>query len=733
MKKILLPLLLVFSFILTVNAQTWKWSHQWPQGNTLTWVKVWNATTWYMVGANGTFMKTTNAGANWYITHKAGYPSGAGGNTTIVNSAWFLNMNTGYLACNVTGTAFSIMKTTNGGLTFDSASGGGLPTGAFWSDIYFVGNHGFASGSTSARFAKTTNGGLNWTVVGTTIPSLPTATYNGIFAWDSNRVYIVSSVASGFNVRRSTDGGATWTGSSAGTATINAIAFHSIDTGYCAGTADSVYKTVDGGATWTPLGTGITSTYTDVVIRTRLGVREIYLTGDAFNIAKSTDGGATFTLVPFLAPVAEQPWTSTYNAIDFAGDTLLTVGGTGLINRSTNNGVNWTTLTQYRKAGTLNDVWAENSNGKVWAVGAPGTAGVFDQIMFSSNGGANWTFQSTVNSTATFNSIDMLNALTGYTGGTTGRMRKTTNGGTSWDSVITNFTYIINNVNFLNANTGWVFGSTTGSVSKTTDGGVTWTAQNAPGIVAINSSAVIDSNTVMMVGASGRFKKSTDGGTTWDSSSTGTTSALNEIDMINANTGYIAGASGVMRKTTNGGTTWDTVTAPSTVAISGMDFLTANNGWIVGTTGYTARTSNGGQTWVIMNNGGGTLNDVYMTALDTAYSVGATASVFKFTDFPTGIEYTSEIPSDYILSQNYPNPFNPSTTITFSIPRAGIVSLKVYDIAGREVNTLVNNFNFNAGRVNVTFDGSSLASGVYFYSLIVDNNIVDTKKMMLVK
>jgi photosystem II stability/assembly factor-like uncharacterized protein len=730
MKKILLPLLLVFSFSLAVNAQNWTWSHQRPQGNTLNWVKVWNANTWYMAGANGTFMKTTNGGINWFITHKAGYPTQTGtGNYTLINSAWFFNMNTGYLACNVSGTAFSIMRTTNGGLTFDSV-GTGTPTGASWNDIYFAGNHGFISGTTSGRFGKTTNGGLNWTVAGTGIASLPTGTYNTIFAWDSNKVIIGATLA---NIRTSTDGGATWTltQASTGTTTLNKIRFMDANTGFAVGSSGAVWLSTNGGVNWTSTPTGNTSAYFDVVFKP--SSNEVYVVGDAFNIYKSTNLGTNWTAVPFLAPVADQPWTSTYNSLSFAGDTLVTVGGSGLINRSTNNGVNWTTFTYYRKAGTLNDIWAESSNGKIWIVGAQGTSTVFDQVMYSSNGGANWTFQTTVNSTATFNSIDMINTSTGYIGGTTGRVRKTTNGGTSWDSVVTPFTFTINSINFFDANTGWVFGSTAGNIQKTTDGGATWTAQNAPGITAINASAVIDANTLFCVGTSGKFKRSTDGGTTWDSTLMNTTNALNDIDMINATTGYIGGAAGLLRRTTNGGLNWDTVTTPSTTAITSIDFMNTSNGWIVGTSGYTAKTSNGGQTWMMLNNGGGTPNAVVMTSLDTAYAVGGTGSVFKYTNFATGIEYVSEIPSDYVLSQNYPNPFNPSTTITFSIPRAGIVSLKVYDVAGREVNKLVDNFNFNAGRVNVTFDGSSLSSGVYFYSLIVDNNIVDTKKMMLIK
>ena len=91
------------------------------------------------------------------------------------------------------------------------------------------------------------------------------------------------------------------------------------------------------------------------------------------------------------------------------------------------------------------------------------------------------------------------------------------------------------------------------------------------------------------------------------------------------------------------------------------------------------------------------------------------------------------VPTDYTLFQNFPNPFNPVTTIKFGLPIAAKVTLKIYDILGREVSVLFNNVEINAGTVVNDFDGSELASGIYFYSLIINNNKIDTKKMIMVK
>jgi len=90
-----------------------------------------------------------------------------------------------------------------------------------------------------------------------------------------------------------------------------------------------------------------------------------------------------------------------------------------------------------------------------------------------------------------------------------------------------------------------------------------------------------------------------------------------------------------------------------------------------------------------------------------------------------------EIPTKYTLSQNYPNPFNPSTSIKYTMPKSGFVSLKVYDILGREIANLVNQYK-QAGTYIVDFNASALTSGMYFYK-IETNDFVAVKKMVLVK
>ena len=99
----------------------------------------------------------------------------------------------------------------------------------------------------------------------------------------------------------------------------------------------------------------------------------------------------------------------------------------------------------------------------------------------------------------------------------------------------------------------------------------------------------------------------------------------------------------------------------------------------------------------------------------------------------------NELPSNFSLFQNYPNPFNPSTQIKFALPLNTFVSVKVYNVAGELVATLVNNEYRNAGYYDVNFDGTNLASGIYFYKIEVRQgesstvSFVETKKMVLIK
>jgi hypothetical protein len=152
----------------------------------------------------------------------------------------------------------------------------------------------------------------------------------------------------------------------------------------------------------------------------------------------------------------------------------------------------------------------------------------------------------------------------------------------------------------------------------------------------------------------------------------------------------------------------------------------------------------------LLSSGPFTLNATEPQMIIVAYTIGSgdnyLNSIRKGKDLIPGIinEYESNFASltyqsgeplypvvDYYLYQNYPNPFNASTLIRYELPDQNLITIKIYDLLGREIKTLINDFKL-AGRYEVEFDGSNLASGIYFYK-IQAGEFVQTRKMVLLK
>ena len=153
--------------------------------------------------------------------------------------------------------------------------------------------------------------------------------------------------------------------------------------------------------------------------------------------------------------------------------------------------------------------------------------------------------------------------------------------------------------------------------------------------------------------------------------------------------------------------------------------------------------SAGVEQWVQRYNGPGNSTDVaYSLAVDglgNVYVTGSSIGSGTNSDYAT-IKYSlqigiypisSEIPKDFSLSQNYPNPFNPATKIRFALPKSSIAKLIVYDMLGREVETIVNE-QLNAGTYEVDWNSGKFASGVYYYKLQTER-YTGTRKMVLIK
>jgi photosystem II stability/assembly factor-like uncharacterized protein len=486
----------------------------------------------------------------------------------------------------------------------------------------------------------------------------------------------------------------------------------------------------------------------------------VYMTGNSNYLWRSTNLGTTWDSLEFISPSALLPWSNYFYGIDFlaASDTMIAVGSRGSVHQVVSSAR--TPLSRYLKTGSLRDIWASQSSGLIIAAGSPSSASAtlttHDQIMRSTNSGANWTVISPApNSTADFYSIDMTDENTGYVCGTKSAVYKTTNGGANWDSlVIPNMPagLTLSEVDFVNAQTGWIFSRyLTGydsTIYKTTNGGANWFKQKLNTSVSSENSVfaacMVDENSGWLLNGKPRPWKTTNGGANWDSTKLGDNylaGSLYDIKMLDAMTGYCCGSNNKVYKTTNGGATpWTNTGYSSTTVITNYtcEVRSPLECVVMGTYGTVYYTTNGGVSWT-KNNPGGSISDIYgsyLTPEGKLYAVTLLESGIHKNSvmFSVGINGPGiSFPYKYELMQNYPNPFNPSTVIRFTLPEAGYVTLKLYDVSGREVMPVLSSQFINPGVNEKLIDGSSLPSGIYFCSLTVDNKLIGTRKMILLK
>ena len=263
------------------------------------------------------------------------------------------------------------------------------------------------------------------------------------------------------------------------------------------------------------------------------------------------------------------------------------------------------------------------------------------------------------------------------------------------------------------------------------------------------------------LGARGTLYKSTDAGESWENLSTFPTLDILEIK-IDASNGYVyVGATdnyeynfeGGLYVSKDEGISWAKILDNSRIAgvvihpdnsdkiyaISQAWYLwnsTINPGVFV--------TEDGGDNWTDIT---GNLGNTFLRIIeinpfnpDEVYVGTDGGGLWKLDNTTTAVEQAAEIPNNFRLFQNYPNPFNPTTTIKFQIPNVGDANfaspttnilLKIYDILGNEITTLLNKTK-PAGFYEVEFDASNLSSGIYYYELTV-GQFNEAKKMLLIK
>jgi len=366
-----------------------------------------------------------------------------------------------------------------------------------------------------------------------------------------------------------------------------------------------------------------------------------------------------------------------------------------------------------------------------------GTAG--GGVFISQNNGESWT---AVNNGLTNLYVEALIASgTNIFAGTWGSgVFLSTNSGSSWTAVnngLASSKYIhcfVFSGTKLFAGTHYF--SSGGGIYFSTNNGTNWTysglTAHSVKTLAVPGSNLFAGTDSYPFGTGGAWI-STDNGTNW--SAAGLTNQY--VWSITSSGSYLfAGTNGAVYSSINNGTNW---TVAANTGLNGQEIKLAVSGayLFAGTNNGIYLSTNNGASWLSKNQGF-TNNpngpNVWVTLFANNYIfAGTNISVWRrsFADI-VGIKQISGLmPSSYSLSQNYPNPFNPSTNLEFGISKLGFVSLKIYDLLGKEVVTLVNE-KLNPGKYSVEFDGSSLTSGVYFYRLTTDG-FSDTKRMMLLK
>jgi photosystem II stability/assembly factor-like uncharacterized protein len=332
---------------------------------------------------------------------------------------------------------------------------------------------------------------------------------------------------------------------------------------------------------------------------------------------------------------------------------------------------------------------------------------------------------------------------------------KTSDGGLSWVVQDSSKQGIyIASVRFVDPFNGWAVGTpnissndTIGTIYRTTNGGSTWIAVNNPNIADPNDIFFVDAQRGYAVGYSGAIVRSTDGGATWkEVFRTAQGRPLRRVFFATRDSGWaVGGIAGTESKarTTDGGETWD-LTIGTGSSLHGLWFADSKNGWTVG--GANAglvieRTTDGGVTWEKQPHKMGNLGyfeAVCMTDVNEGWVVGEKGMILKTLN--GGVTSVggegNNVPSGFALLQNYPNPFNPSTAISYQLSALSHVTLKITDVLGREVSTLVDHV-VEPGTHTVTWAGKNTKgeqqpSGIYFYTLTSSGGST-TKRMVLMK
>lgn len=434
----------------------------------------------------------------------------------------------------------------------------------------------------------------------------------------------------------------------------------------------------------------------------------------------------------------------------------------GLIACNNLLGQTWQTLTNVPILTRYNDVYFITAS-LGWIVNGSG------QIYRTVDGGGSWQKQFE-EPRAHFRSIGFFDAQNGWTGNVgpgefsatdSTTLYHTQDGGQTWQPMNT---FLgpkprgLCGMHVVNDSVICAVGRVRGPAffARTADRGATWQAQNmsayAAGLIDVyffhpDTGIAVGLTNATHSNANGVILYTANGGQTWQKRFTTTRAGewCWKISFPSRKVGYVSlqrnSATPIyFLKTTDGGRTWqEKLFSSSYYFVQGIGFVDERNGWIGGNSSFPSyQTKDGGDTWQSAGFGA-SMNRVRFLSDTLGYAVGRT--VYKYTKPATAVTVqTHELPGAFELAQNFPNPFptrgltNASTTIRFQLPRSSMVTIKIYDVMGREITQLLQELRA-AGQHAITWDaadreGNAVRAGVYFYS-VRTNDFTATRKMIV--
>ncbi len=374
-----------------------------------------------------------------------------------------------------------------------------------------------------------------------------------------------------------------------------------------------------------------------------------------------------------------------------------------------------------------------------------------NHILITTDAGASWTAKTMPESQiASASDISLINKNTFYIASGSGAFYKTTDGGNNWTTINpgSNRCSFANYIEMFDASNGIAMGDADNSSPLTpvilkTINGNDWAeiCQQAIGGTSSNAWRLIDFvnpnvGYYFELGVNPRqLYKTINGGSAWTVLPNYTSSNTDIIRFYDENFGLVTRNS-IIYRTVDGGAAWQTINFPIDIAFVGdIEFVPGSPSKVWAGTRYGLfYSADSGKTWLQQNNIERTFDLAFptpqtgwmLTQLDGLYYTKSGGLI-------TNVAQEKNLPTNFQLFQNYPNPFNPETTIKFHLSELAFVTLKVYDLLGKEVATLINEFQ-QPGIHNSTFNinNYSLPSGTYFYRLTA-GDYSSTQKMVLLK